>query len=529
MKKSLLFVLAAMMVSTVFAQAYRNGNTNAPKPAGVEWHTISQHVTGVNFLDNSQTISTEAIANSGKAMLIDFSATWCSWCYVMHQNGILEAVQNQLGDQVQCIWVEADPSTTDPGELTGSGSTQGNWTVCYGTSNPVPYPIINDHNFANLIGGTSVIEGYPTVVFVSPNGYWCDVYGTNWGFGPYSSADAVTAITALLSDLPSEDNPPVINGLTMPTFVNYNTPATFSVDVFSPADYTVAWTFQGGNPASANTQTATCTWSTPGTYQVSVTVTNANGTATENATVTVASYEVFFDFEDANAYSGWTTIDADGDGQNWTLSYLRGQGAAHNGSNGMLASASYYNQRPLTPDNWIFTTPITVPNSGNPTLEWWEKGQDPSYAAEKYRVYVATSPTIDAATEVASYTATGAWKQRIVPLADYKGQTIYIALRHYGVTDMFWLDLDDMGIAAEGQTAISDVNSVSIALYPNPVTDKLTVDVDGLREVNVIDLTGRTVATSTTNVVDVTSLSAGSYIVRVVTNSGIASKTFVKE
>lgn len=525
MKKTVFFVLAAMLVSTAFAQAYRNGAPNAPKTGGVEWHAISQHVTGANFLENGQTVSTEAIANSGKAMVIDFSATWCSWCYVMHQSGILEAIQDQLGDQVQCIWVEADPSTTDPGEITGSGSTQGDWT----NGGTVPYPIINDYNFANIIGGTSVIDGFPTVVFVTPNGFWCDVYGTDWGFGPYSAADAVTAISALLNNMPSENDPPVINSIVMPTFVNSNTTANFNVDVFSPADYTVAWTFQGGNPATANTQSATCTWSTPGTYQVSVTVTNANGTATETANVTVASYAVFFDFEDANAYNGWTTIDADGDGQNWTLGYLRGNGAGHNGSNGMLASASYYNQRPLTPDNWIFTTAITVPNSGNPTLEWWEKGQDPNYAAEKYRVYVATEPTINAATEVAGFTATGDWKQRVVSLAAYKGQTVYIALRHYGVTDMFWLDIDDMGIAAEGQTAINDVNNVSIALYPNPVTDKLTVEVEGLREVNVIDLTGRTVATSTSNVVDVTSLSAGSYIVRVVTNSGIASKTFVKE
>lgn len=55
------------------------------------WTPISQHVSGVNYFDNTETISTQAILGSGKAMVIGYSATWCSWCYVMHQNGILAA------------------------------------------------------------------------------------------------------------------------------------------------------------------------------------------------------------------------------------------------------------------------------------------------------------------------------------------------------------------------------------------------------------------------------------------------------
>ena len=54
---------------------------NAAKDATPEWHQISQDVSGVNFLDQSQTISTAAIRNAGKAMVIDYSATWCSWCW----------------------------------------------------------------------------------------------------------------------------------------------------------------------------------------------------------------------------------------------------------------------------------------------------------------------------------------------------------------------------------------------------------------------------------------------------------------
>ncbi|MBO4307742.1 MAG: choice-of-anchor J domain-containing protein [Bacteroidales bacterium] len=532
MKKILLVLIAVLTVSMSYAQINRgpvcrdaNMANKGAKPTAIDWQPIGQHVTGVDFLSGA-TISTEAIAQSGKAMVIDFSATWCSWCWVMHSNGILEAIHNQLGNNVEVIWVEADPSTTNPAEITGTGSTQGDWT----NGGTVPYPIINDHNFANIIGGTSAISGYPTVVFVSPTGYWCDVYGTDWGFGPYDSTAAVTAIQNVLANQPQPGQPPVITACKIPSTGVTGKAINFSVNVFSVDDYTVSWTFEGGNPTSANTASASCTWNTPGTYNVSVTVTNANGTDTRNGTITLANYVYFFDFEDKAEYNDWTFIDADGDGFNWSLDYLRGQGAAHGESNGMLASASWNSSAgALNPNNWAFTGAITLPDNDNVHIEWYEKGQDANYAAEKYRVYVATSQSIDAATEIGSYTATGSWVLRKASLAAYKGQTVYIAFRHCDVTDMFYLDLDDMGISTEAFVGIENPNTVAMNLYPNPTNGIVNIETEGLQKVEVLDMTGRVVMTTSENNVNMSNLSNGIYMVRVTTMNGITTQKVVKK
>jgi len=484
------------------------------------WTPISQHVTGTDFLTGETVSTQEIMVDSGKALLIDYSATWCSWCWVMHQNGVLEAVQESLGDQVQVIWVEADPSTTNPAEITGTGSTRGDWT----NGGTVPYPIINDYNFTNITGGTSSVDGYPTVVFISSTGYWCSVYGTDWGFGPYSGSEAVTAITNLIANSPK---PGDLMGIKCPAVGKINQPVTFIADYIPIEGATAEWTFQGGNPATATGDTVTSTFDVVGTYNVTLNLTSDAGSYTKNATITIMPYAYYMDFEDETECDNWTYIDADGDGRNWSLGYLRGQGAGHDGSNGLIGSASTYRNSSgqwvaLTPDNWFFTDAIELPDNDNLTLTWFEKGQDGTYFAEKYRVYVATAPTIDAATEIGHYTTTKNWVKRAIPLGDYKGQTVYLGFRHYGSTDMFYLDIDDIAVSLEAVVGINSVSDITMSVYPNPASDKLSVKAEGLRQVDILDIAGRVVATSTTNTVDLTGISNGSYIVRVVTNEGTA-------
>ncbi len=46
------------------------------------------------------------IINSGKAVLIDFSAEWCQPCRMMPP--ILKQVKNALGDQIRILTVDVD-------------------------------------------------------------------------------------------------------------------------------------------------------------------------------------------------------------------------------------------------------------------------------------------------------------------------------------------------------------------------------------------------------------------------------------
>lgn len=389
MKKVLLTLLAAAFCFSCMAQAQTqkmpvNGKSlfsaqkmakNGTKDVTPEWHQISQDVTGVNYLDNTQTISTSAIRQAGKCMVIDYSATWCSWCWVMHTNGILEAIQSQLGSDVEVVWVEADPSTSTA-SITGQGSSsdQGNWTQTAG-GQPVPYPIIDDPNFANLIGGTSVIQGFPTVVFVSPSGYWCDVYGTDWGFGPYDASAAVAAISNLMNNYPQAGVAPQgvsISGMNT-AFVGQE--YGFEVNYVSVDPITsINWTFENGNPASATGSTASTTWSTAGTVTITVEVTNTIGTTTATKTITVRDGWSFGDEMDYTGGTDYvTSIGYGGNGEiAWGVKYPAAVVAGHNYLTSVSAfindgSTGTYDVRiyeGTTPTTLLYEAPYQVTTTG---------------------------------------------------------------------------------------------------------------------------------------------------------------------
>ena len=174
-----------------------------------------------------------------------------------------------------------------------------------------------------------------------------------------------------------------------------------------------------------------------------------------------------YDFEDSSI-DGLTLIDADGDGNNWMLgSAAMGTGYGHNGSNDLILSKSYDNTTgALTPDNYI-VFPLSNIVEGS-TFSFYACGQDASWAGEHFGVAVSTTGNTSAAdfTTIAEWTMTakggdkavrdgraqGNWYQKTVDLSDYAGQEVYIAIRHFNCTDMFYLDVDDveLSVAAKG-------------------------------------------------------------------------------
>ena len=155
-------------------------------------------------------------------------------------------------------------------------------------------------------------------------------------------------------------------------------------------------------------------------------------------------------FEASGIPDGWVALDEDGDGYNWYVLYGQGddpEAMAHTGI-GHATSASYQSAA-LTPDNWLITKGIEIPADANqPTLSWWAKGQDPKWAAEHYAVYISTTgqTAADFTTVVYEGEPTGEYVEETVDLSDYAGQTIYVAFRHYDITDMFRLNIDDIAV-----------------------------------------------------------------------------------
>ena len=157
---------------------------------------------------------------------------------------------------------------------------------------------------------------------------------------------------------------------------------------------------------------------------------------------------------------GWTMIDADGDGYNWMSwnpvaggndSNLDNAGNPTTLDNACVTSASYVSGA-LTPDNWLISPQV---NLGG-TLSLWARGQDPSYAEEHFAVYVSVAGNTNTAdfleNEVIPETiATAVYTEYTADLSAFDGKVGYIAIRHFNITDMFRLNIDNVSIVKEGE------------------------------------------------------------------------------
>ena len=173
--------------------------------------------------------------------------------------------------------------------------------------------------------------------------------------------------------------------------------------------------------------------------------------------------EGFYDFAEGSL-DPWTTIDADGDGYDWTLS---NQGINVRGEQGVdyaVYSQSYVNGvGAVTPDNYLVSPKIKLDGS----ISFYACAQDASYFAEHFGVYVSTKGNTDpadfekvqewdmAASRAAKVSrgafrapakAAGQWHEYTVDLSGYEGAEGYVAIRHFDCSDFFYLVVDDITI-----------------------------------------------------------------------------------
>lgn len=225
----------------------------------------------------------------------------------------------------------------------------------------------------------------------------------------------------------------------------------------------------------------------PVPYNIAVEVENTTATVTwsgnsENYNVRyripATREQIFFEgFE--NGLGEWTTIDADEDGNNWSILDnvdVDVYGNPRGFDNKYANSASYVNNpdgwggTALTPDNWLISPELDLQG----TMSVWLRGQDPDWAGEHFAIYLSTNGKAveDFTTVLVPETvANDVMTEYTADLSQYEGRKGYIAIRHFNITDMFSLNVDNFAILSE-EKAGTDWQTIT--------TDETTAEITGL-------------------------------------------------
>jgi len=180
-------------------------------------------------------------------------------------------------------------------------------------------------------------------------------------------------------------------------------------------------------------------------------------------TFVINTYPWIEDFETEFWQNCITTIDADGDGNDW----YRGTTTPHGGS--YAATSASYASAALTPDNYLVLPPLLVPPSGA-RLSFWVAPQDTDYRAEHYEVLISTTGTDTSNFSTSLFSETIAFTQWTLKSVDipatYAGQTVHIAFVHNDCTDMYRMKIDDITIENLGACLTpTDFTATNISNY----------------------------------------------------------------
>ncbi len=152
---------------------------------------------------------------------------------------------------------------------------------------------------------------------------------------------------------------------------------------------------------------------------------------------------------------GWSVVDNDGDTYSWEVSTGWG---GYNDSEHCMTSASYINSDigPLTPDNWLISPAVYVEEGAE--LRFFDAAAFPDLAGEHYYVKISTTDN-----NVGSFSyillerivSSAEYEEHVIDLSNYVGETIYIAWQHCFVTDVFFMNIDNVSIGVQNNRSLN--------------------------------------------------------------------------
>lgn len=82
-------------------------------------------------------------------------------------------------------------------------------------------------------------------------------------------------------------------------------------------------------------------------------------------------------------------------------------------------------------------------------------------------------------------------------------------------------------------TSTDENNALEINVFPNPVSDYITIEGEGLNHFEILDITGKVIEAVQTNKnkssIDLSSLKSGLYVISIETDNGVIRRVFIKQ
>ena len=494
---------------------------------------------------NDQEYDIDAILKSGKAILIDFSTTWCKYCWELHNLGTLEKLYAKFGPegtkQLEVFWVEAQGASKskiqDPNK---------DWTKD-SNGKPVPYPLFSDSKMASSLG--IYLTAYPILVLVGPGNKWIECSDELLT----SDVDFKKFESLLGLFITKEDKPQEVafSGMT-DLYLGESATLTLHYTSIAPITSIEYNAPEGLSVTKISDTQCKVTAQQVGDYEISVSVTNKNGTTRERIAVSVSdpisSYPFFAPMDHKDKLDkGWRSVDHDGDGFAFDSALGRGyyervrlspaepSTGAEDSNDCLVSWGTFFpviiddHNRlqgcDITPQNELRSAPMLIEgHTTRPTFSCYIKSFLWAEKADGLKVMVF-EPGGTPVELLAPQTASEEWTQIQADLSAYKGKTIYLSLIPV-VNGPSGIAVDQLRVTMDGSTTEVETptHTLQTSLYPNPATDLITIRtvVGSTIELFASDgtIVATTQATSAETTISVAQLPAGRYLARITAPDG---------
>jgi hypothetical protein len=251
-------------------------------------------------------------------------------------------------------------------------------------------------------------------------------------------------------------------------------------------------------------------------------------------TVSIGQVPLVYETFDTGIPVDWTIIDNDGntphpDVSEYSDAWIVVQDP-DDVSNFVVSSTSYF-QPVDRADRWLITPNVTLGASGN-FISWYGKSHDASFP-DSYKVLLSTTGTaITDFTDTLKLVSNESpdWTYHELEIENFADENVHIA---FVLTTFngFKLYLDTINLRKEDPLFVENpFKENNIKIYPNPTSDYLTIQGEGIEEIYCHSTDGKLMFKTTfPTKIDVTTLPKGVYFLSILKGSEIVRSRFVKE